>query len=178
MNPAHTLTQSPHTTPPSKPTIIGPSYSDPPSYDSASHSRQRVSSTSSVPRGRGPSPLREAAAKNALQITRVTSNPLPDSIPDAGAVTPRAFGFSSFRSRSRSTSTSKPRDHSPDSSTVLGAEDLRASVLTPVHAWWHEKIHPASRLWSEGPKRKKTVPAEQTENYLHTKEACACILST
>lgn len=56
---------------------------------------------------------------------------------------------------------------------------IKDGTTSPASTWWNRKVH-APRPWQESAKKKKTVPAEQTEGYAHTRqrviEATASVL--
>lgn len=116
--------------------------------------------------GRDPSPVRNAL----IPLSRVTSAPavpqssaaassstLPAIILDSTIVPPSLFRSRS-PSRARSQGTSPEGGHEPDN----------GDSTTPSSTWWSHRIH-APRPWAEPSKRKRTVPPEQVEGYLHTR---------
>ena len=145
--------QSPSPTPPSRTTLLP----TPPAVG-----RVRIHSFD----GRDPSPVRDAL----IPLSRVTSAPaVPQSSAAASSSTLPAIVLDStivppslFRSRSpsrpRSQGTSPERGHEPDN----------GDSTTPSSTWWNHRIHPP-RPWAEPSKRKRTVPPEQVEGYLHTR---------
>lgn len=113
--------------------------------------------------GRDPSPVRNAL----IPLSRVTSAPavpqssgaalsstLPAIILDSTSAPPSLFRSRS-PSRARSQGTSPERGHEPDNGNSTST-------------WWNHRIHPP-RPWAEPSKRKRTVPPEQVEGYLHTR---------
>lgn len=145
--------QSPSPTPPSRTTLLP----TPPTVG-----RVRLHSFD----GRDPSPVRDAL----IPLSRVTSAPaVPQSSAAASSSTLPAIVLGStivppslFRSRSpsraRSQGTSPERGHEPDN----------GDFTAPSSTWWSHQIHPL-RPWAEPSKRKRTVPPEQVEGYLHTR---------
>jgi hypothetical protein len=122
--------------------------------------------------GRDPSPVRDAL----IPMSRATS--APSTIPQSNPVpvplsnsSPPAIVFGSpssttsslFRARARSPSrfqasgTPPEHGHEPEEGTT-----------TPASTWWSHKLQPP-RPWAEPSKRKRTVPPEQAEAYVHTR---------
>jgi hypothetical protein len=85
----------------------------------------------------------------------VPSSPLPAIVFDAPATAPPSL----FRARSPS------RARSQEASPERGGEPENG---TPASTWWSHRIHPP-RPWAEHSKRKRTLPPEQVEGYLHTR---------
>lgn len=93
------------------------------------------------------------------------------SSPPAPSIgSPNSTTSSLFRARSPS------RHYSPRTSP-----ELEESTTTPASTWWSHKLHPP-RPWTEPSKRKRTVPPEQAEAYVHTRsraiDAIAGVLGT
>ncbi|EIM84603.1 uncharacterized protein STEHIDRAFT_100616 [Stereum hirsutum FP-91666 SS1] len=109
-----------------------------------------------------------------LPITRIHSNPLPDTKSTSSISTIVFSAASTFRSRSNSRS----RSRDPQ---VRRREDEEGEGISPGSTWWSPKKHPP-RPWTEGAQKKKTIPVEQMEGYVHTKdrvvEAAASVLGT
>src|SRR5260221_2583758 len=145
--------QSPSPTPPSRDTLL-------PTPPTVGHVRLHSFD------GRDPSPVRDAL----IPLSRVTSAPavpqssgaalgstLPAIILDSTIAPPSLFRSRS-PSRARSQGTSPERGHEPDN----------GDSTTPSLTWWNHRVHPP-RPWAEPSKRKRTVPPEQVEGYLHTR---------
>ncbi|KAI0270447.1 hypothetical protein BC834DRAFT_922465 [Gloeopeniophorella convolvens] len=136
--------QSPASTPPSRSSLLP----TPP----AAAPRLRVHSFTAL----DPSPGRESVGP--IPLSRVTSAPAP--LRSAGSSASLSTIFfavptntaSSFRSRSVSRSRSRDEE----------------GAATPASTWWSHHIHPP-RPWAEHAKRKRTVPVEQAEGYIHTR---------
>ncbi|KAA1466979.1 hypothetical protein DENSPDRAFT_63475 [Dentipellis sp. KUC8613] len=175
LNPGRPHSQSPATTPTMKTTPL-PSTNPTLTLRGQSHS---------TPAHRETSPARDPNTHphHAEHISRVMSNPLPTASSSSSLSTisfHRPGAGSTFRSRSRSASQSRSREVSPNRVT-LQVNVVEEEGLSPASTWWNRKVHPP-RPWSEAPKRKKTIPAAQTEGYLHTRErvveAAASVLGT
>jgi len=155
LNPrSQSQSQSPSPTPPSRTTLLP----TPPTVG-----RVRLHSFD----GRDPSPVRDAL----IPLSRVTSAPaVPQSSAAAAssstlpaivlgsAIVPPSLFRSHSPSRARSQGTSPERGHGPDN----------GDSTAPSSTWWSHRIHPP-RPWAEPSKRKRTVPPEQVEGYLHTR---------
>ncbi|KAI0049057.1 hypothetical protein FA95DRAFT_1538888 [Auriscalpium vulgare] len=148
--------QSPATTPIAHPGLL-PTSSPP----SSRTPRVRVHSFSAAS---GPN-YAQPPDSALIPITRVSSNPLPHNNSSTSLST-LVFGAPSSTFRHRSPSTSRSRGASPvRGEVVLGS-------ATPTSTWWSRRAHPP-RPWDESPKKKKTIPAEQTEGYLDTRKRVA-----
>lgn len=120
------------------------------------------------------SPSASLTSALGLGLSRVTSTPPLPSSSSLFAAHPSEledFSKSSFRSRSRSPGRNSVWKSSPDSSPTPpnGAPST----------WWNGgEIIP--RPWRDSPKKKKTVPEEQTEGFVRTRQvssAHSCALS-
>lgn len=117
--------------------------------------------------GRDPSPVRNAL----IPISRATSAPASpasqSSFPAAVSSSPPApsiaFGSSSSTTSSLFRSRSPSHLLSPQTSS-----ESEESTATLASTWWSLKPHPP-RPWAEHSKRKRTVPPEQAEAYVHTR---------
>ncbi|KAI0317882.1 hypothetical protein OF83DRAFT_1171602 [Amylostereum chailletii] len=198
LNPTRASSQSPHTTPKGKAAKLPPSGSSPPSttgvlnrsaparessplrMDTAASPTHltptRTSSLTPPPRSRVQSFTsagHEVADSPGIQgspIIRVSSNPLPSTSTSPPSLFPRSFAHvSSVRDRSASGS----RDPSPAGREVarVGTDD-EDGAASPGSTWWRQKAQPP-RPWHEGPKRKKTIPVEQTDGYNHTRQTAS-----
>lgn len=159
LNPqARSQPQSPSPTPPSRSTFL-------PTPSPPATARIRLHSFN----GRDPSPVRDALM---IPISRVTSapaipqsrsgagraassSPLPSIVLDAPITAPPSVFRARSPSRARTQGPSPERGGEPET----GA---------PASTWWSHRIHPP-RPWAEHPKRKRTLPPEQVEGYLHTR---------
>jgi abelson tyrosine-protein kinase 1 len=156
LNPqARSQSQSPSPTPPSRNPFL-------PTPSPPAAARVRLHSFN----GRDPSPVRDALM---IPISRVTSapaipqsssgaassSPLPAIVLDAPATAPPSVFRARSPSRARSQGPSPERGGEPETGT-------------PPSTWWSHRIHPP-RPWAEHPKRKRTLPSEQVEGYLHTR---------
>lgn len=118
--------------------------------------------------GRDPSPVRDALipmsrVKSAPSTTSTVPLVLSGSPPPTPTIVfgpPSSTTPSLFRARSpsrQSPRTTPERGHEPEESTT-----------TPSSTWWSHKLQPP-RPWAEASKRKRTVPPEQAEAYVHTR---------
>jgi hypothetical protein len=149
---------SPTPTPPSRTSLLP---TPPPTAD-----RVRLHSFT----GRDPSPVRNAL----IPMSRATS--APSSIPQSSPL-PVALSSSSpptiVVGSPRSTTPSLFRARSPSRFQASGTppehgQEPEEDTTTPASTWWSQRIHPP-RPWAEPSKRKRTVPPQQAEAYVHTR---------
>ena len=145
---------SPTPTPPSRTSLLPTS--TPPAGPARLHSFS----------GRDPSPVRDALipmsrAKSAPSST----SPLPVVLSSSQPPPTIVFGSSTTPSLFRARS---PSRHSPRTNPEHDHEPEEESATTPASTWWSHKLQPP-RPWAEPSKRKRTVPPEQAEAYVHTR---------
>lgn len=110
------------------------------------------------------SPVRDATLP-VIPISRVASAP---------AAPQSTTGFSAHLPVSASPATSSPAlfpftlHRSPASSPERGGGHESDGDGTPASTWWSHRIH-SPRPWAEPSKRKRTIPVEQAEGYIHTR---------
>lgn len=134
------------------------------------HSRASLIPSPTATRGRlrssgarDPSPVR-GATQPAIPMTRVASAPaapqstvgvsIPLPVVSPANSAPAVFPFN-LRPHSRSPASSPERGGGHESDDV-------------VSSWWDQHIH-SPRPWGELSKRKRSIPAEQAEGYIHTR---------
>ncbi|THH14319.1 hypothetical protein EW146_g5999 [Bondarzewia mesenterica] len=173
LNPARTHSRSPHTTPTQN---IVPLPSITSSHPAAGHTP--VQSFSAAP---APAAIRldlPPSHQSDALLTRISSNPLPN-MSSSSSLSTIAFGRPASSFRSRSASHSRSRDASPTRGFVGQSVETEKDELPHGSAWWNRKVD-TPRPWTESTKRKRTVPTEQTEGYIHTRqrviEATASVL--
>ncbi|KAI8992697.1 hypothetical protein BD414DRAFT_481927 [Trametes punicea] len=152
------------------PSIPDPSSPSPPSQRYATPAS--LSSQTVRPRGISVSTIRPPSLPSgaALHIARVASNPPP--------ITTSSTTFAAqpdFRSRSRTSSLAhRGRSASPFRDFSLAWRSSSREAPTPPHgestSWW-TKIELLPRPWHE--RRQRTVPQEQTEGWVRTRERVA-----
>jgi hypothetical protein len=122
---------------------------------------------------RDPSPVRDAL----IPMSRTTSAPstIPQSafVPVAVSGSPPhpsiVFGSPSSATTSSLFRARSPSPHrTPGTSSEHGHEPEEEGTSTPASTWWSIRLHPP-RPWAEPSKRKRTVPPEQAEAYVHTR---------
>jgi abelson tyrosine-protein kinase 1 len=115
--------------------------------------------------GRDPSPVRDALIPISRAISAPSAVPPTSTLPVVVSSSPPApsivFGSPG------STTSSLFHARSPSHHQSLGREP-EESTTTPASTWWSHKLHPP-RPWAEPSKRKRTVPSEQGEAYVHTR---------
>ncbi|KAH9924941.1 hypothetical protein B0H21DRAFT_886279 [Amylocystis lapponica] len=117
--------------------------------------------TPAIVRSRGASVSTIRPSPNTSQpISRVTSSPLPASVASSFS----SLGFDPQHARSRSSSTGDR------GSSVSPLRDLALTWRHSPEAWRHPQM-PVSRPWQE--KKQKSVPPEQTEGWIRTRERVA-----
>lgn len=129
------------------------------------------------PRGLSTSTLRQSVhqMQSAGQgLSRVSEGLFPDFVmPNYEYDKPT----SSFISRSRSKSQSYAYASALVSPTTVldqspGCAASEGPTSPPAASWWGHSLREemVPRPWRDSPKRKGTVPAEQTDSWIHTKE--------
>ncbi|KAH9985258.1 hypothetical protein BJV77DRAFT_1084863 [Russula vinacea] len=149
---------SPTPTPPSRTSLLP---TPPPTAD-----RVRLHSFT----GRDPSPVRNAL----IPMSRATS--APSSIPQSSPL-PVALSSSS----PPTIVVGSPRSTTPSLFRARSPSQPEEDTTTPASTWWSQRIHPP-RPWAEPSKRKRTVPPQQAEAYVHTRsraiDAIGSVLGT
>jgi abelson tyrosine-protein kinase 1 len=151
-------------TSPSDPTGISSIPRTPSPLNPNSQSRPQSPSPSPTP-SRSRTPLHSLTQPDTsllrdglIPVSRVTSAPAaPQS---STALLPSVPSFLSFRSRSRSPS----RKSSPEASYASDKEQ----PSTLMSSWLDHRLN-SPRPWSENSKRKRTLPPQQVEGYVHTR---------
>lgn len=122
------------------------------------------------------STIRDVPSPGSSDLARMVTTPTPHS--NSLSVTLSDRNSSSFRIRSRSKSPpSEPawnvnvHPPAPASHTPPGSSPSR---------WWNDEIEKIPRPWKESPKKDQnvSVPAEQTEGWLVTREVSQFSIST
>ncbi|KAF5362649.1 hypothetical protein D9758_009617 [Tetrapyrgos nigripes] len=149
------------------------SFSPSPSGSSASRTRERGHSFSALSSSRESSPnVPNAANNNLLASTSagaLLSPPLSPALSQTLTIRPgdaeeSLSASSSFRLRSRS----RPKAPGP-------LEEFKDSIApTSLSAWWRSDER-KPRPWKESPKRKATVPDEQMQGWMTTRDAMLLI---
>src|SRR5712671_3700105 len=146
LNP-NSYSQSPSPTPPSRSALL---HTPPPAS-----ARIRLHSFA----GRDPSPVREAL----VPLSRVSSAPA------VSLSTAAANSLSIVDAPIASSSLFRPSLGA--SAADRGNESDHERSVTTALTWWSHRLHPP-RPWAEPSKRKRTVPTEQVEGYVHTRSVC------
>ena len=153
LNPARPHSGSPHTSPKQRALPL-PSITTTP--QAAGHARAQSQSAAAI-----------TALPVDIPLARVASSPVPTTLSSSLSTIASGFPTSSFRSRS--VSTSRSRGPSPSRDDLALRMPIKDGTTSPASTWWNRKVH-APRPWQESAKKKKTIPAEQTEGYTHTRQ--------
>ncbi|KAF8890966.1 hypothetical protein BD779DRAFT_1515523 [Infundibulicybe gibba] len=139
-----------------------------PELSSSPHVPSPLNPTMSLSNSRSATPTPPVTRPRVILPPQVVSTPSSLSFDDFSR------GSSSFRSRSRSPGRNRAIIRRGDS-------DEPSSPSDPPSSWWGgSELIP--RPWRDPPRRKKTIPPEQTESWVHTRErvaqAAASVLGT